>query len=250
MPVGAAIASVGSSVAGGVLGANAASNNAKLAQQAAQQGNQLIGTQMGQNTSNLQPFVSGGQNDFSALNALLGVGGGPGAQAAQSQAFDNYRNSTNYQFLLNQGLQGVEYANAPSFDSSATAKALNNYAQGQAGNALGGYESMLFGGAQLGQTAGANLGQLNTGASEQQSANLLAAAGQQINANNQGVNAITGALKGVTSGLSSFGNAGGGSSALSGLFGGGQAAQQGSAFGQIGQTQNTDLNNMFSATGF
>ncbi len=247
MPVGASLASIAGSAASGIIGANAASNAGKLAQQAATQGNQIISNQMGQNTSNLQPYAQQGQQYNSALAGLLGVGGNPAASAA---AFQNYLGSTNYNFVRNQGLQGVEYANAPSFDSGATAKALDVYNTGLAGNALGGYESMLFGGAQLGQTAGANLGQLNTGASEQQSANLLAAAGQQINANNQGVNAITGALKGVTSGLSSFGNAGGGSSALSGLFGGGQAAQQGSAFGQIGQTQNTDLNNMFSATGF
>lgn len=146
---------------------------------------------------------------------MLGVGGG--GSGAQQQAFQDYLNSTNYQFQLGQGEQGIEYANAPAFNSGATAKALNNYAQGQAGSALQGYESMLMGGSQLGAQSGTALGQLNTGASEQQSANLLAAAGVQGSAGLAGANSISNALKGVTSGLSSFG----GGNALSGFGGSG-----------------------------
>ena len=148
----------------------------------------------------------------------------PGYSAAQSQnAFDQYRNSTNYQFLLNQGLQGVQYANAPNFDSGATAKALNNYAQGQAGNALSGYESQLNTLGGQGIQSGIGLGQLSLTNAQQQSANLLAAAGVQGQAGIAGANALTGAglgIGGALSGLAGNLNGAGFNNALVGLFGG------------------------------
>lgn len=191
--IGAAVSAAGS-IASGIIGANAANRAGQLAQQAAQQGNKLIGNQMTANSGYLDPFVTGGQTDFAGLNALLN---------GDSSAFDRFRNSTNYQFMLNQGLQGVEYANAPAFSSGATAKALNNYAQGMAGNALAGYEQMLLGGAQLGENAGGVLGQLNTQGAEQQSANLLSAAGVQGSAGMAAANALGGAIRG---GVSALGN--------------------------------------------
>ena len=233
MPVGAMAAVSGaSSIAGGLLGSHAANKAGAEAQAAAQQGNQLIGNQMSANSGYLSPFIQGGQGDFSALNALLGVGVNP---AQQQAAFQNYLNSTNYKFMLDQGLNGIEYANAPAFSSSATAKALNNYAQGMAGNALGGYEQLLMGGAGLGETAGSNLAGINTGATEQQSANLLAAAGVQGSAGMASANALTNALHGITSGVSSFSP-----SSLSGLFGsGGQGALGASTGGTYGLSNYT-----------
>lgn len=210
MPVGAivsGVASIGSSVAGGLMGSAAANRAGQLAQQAGQQGNKLIGDQMSANTANLSPYTQAGANDTNALQGLLGVGGNP---AAAAQAWNQYRNSTNYQFRLDQGLQGMEYANAPAFSSSATAKALNNYAQGEAGNALGGYEQLLQGGAGLGAQSALGLGQLNTGAAMQQSGNLLAAAGAQGSAGMAGANAWGNALHGISSGISSFANGLGG----------------------------------------
>lgn len=229
MPVAAITTAVsaGSSIAGGILGSNAANKASQEAQAAAQQGNQLISNQMSANSGYLSPFIQGGQGDFSALNALLGIGGN---QAQQQAAFQNYLNSTNYKFMLDQGLNGIEYANAPAFSSSATAKALNNYAQGMAGNALGGYENMLMGGAGLGENAGSNLANINTGASEQQSANLLAAAGVQGSAGLASANALTNALHGVTSSVSSF-MGGGGAGGLSSLFGSGAQGALGAATG-------------------
>ncbi len=190
-----------------MIGANAASNAGKLAQQAATQGNQIISNQMGQNTADLQPYAQQGQQFNSALAGLLGVGGNP---AASSAAFQNYLGSTNYNFVKNQGEQGVEYANAPNFDSSATAKALDQYTTGLAGNALQGYEGLLQTGAGQGITAGMGLANANTTAAQQQSANLLSAAGVQGSAGLAGANSISNALKGVTSGLSSFGSPSGG----------------------------------------
>ena len=78
--------------------------------------------------------------------------------------------------MLNQGLQGIEYANAPAFNSGATAKALDTYATGQAGNALSGYEGLLQGEQGLGVQAGSALAGVGTNISQQQSNSTNAAA--------------------------------------------------------------------------
>jgi hypothetical protein len=224
MPIGAGIAAVGGSLAGGLIQSNAASQASAAAQAAAAKGNQILSNVQTTTSNNLQPFVNTGQEYNSALAGLLGVGGNP---AASSAAFNNYLDSTNYQFQLGQGEQAVETANAPAFSSSATAKALNNYAQGQAGSALQGYENLLSTGTGQGITAGTNLGSLSNANAGAQASNLLAAAGVQGSADIYGANAITGALSGITSGLSSFGSGNAGS-ALQNLFGGGgQAAVNG-----------------------
>lgn len=235
MPIAAAlpeVLSIGGSIASGVLGADAASNASKAAQQAAATGNAGLQTVQNQTTANLQPFVNQGRSEGSALEDLLGVGGDP---AASKAAFDNYLNSTNYQFQLGQGEQAVETANAPAFSSSATAKALNTYAQGQAGSALAGYEGLLQTGEGQGIGAGTSLGSINTTNATQQASNDLAAAGVTANADVYGASALTNAIKGVTSGLSSAGSgSSGGGSALAGLLGGGSSPGYSTAFNQPG----------------
>ena len=227
MPVGSAIASIGSSVIGGIVGSGAANKAGQEVEQAAQQGVSTLQGVQQQSTSNLQPYALQGQQYNSELAGLLGLGGN---QAASQQAFQNWLGSTNYQFELGQGLQGVEYANAPAFSSSATAKALNNYAQGQAGQYLGNYEGLLQTGAGQGIQAGIGLANANTQNALGQAQTLLTGATGEANAGLIGANQIQGALRGINSGLSSFSSAGGGS-ALAGLFGGGQYGGSSAATG-------------------
>lgn len=198
MPVGAAIGgSVASgigSVANGVLGANAAGTASKAAQQAAAEDKAYSEGIYNTAQTNVNPYINSGSNATSALSGLLGTGGDP---AASQTAFNNYLNSTNYKFQLGQGEQGVEYANAPAFNSSATAKALNNYAQGQAGSALQGYEGLLQGQSQLGSSSALGLGQIGTNIAQQVSnANNFAANGIGVGAQ-QTANAYGNALNGV-----------------------------------------------------
>ena len=87
MPIGSAIATIGSSVVGGIVGSGAASKGQQEIQQAARQGNQILSGVQQQSTSNLQPYPQTGQEYNSALAGLLGVGGNP--QASQ-QAFQNW----------------------------------------------------------------------------------------------------------------------------------------------------------------
>jgi hypothetical protein len=151
------------------------------------------------NTANEQPFVNAGQTSTTSLEGLLGIGGNP---AASSAAFQNYLGSTNYQFQLGQGEDAIKTANAPDFNSGATAKALNNYAQGQAGNALSGYEGMLGGLTNTGAGAANALGQQGEAFAAQTASNNNAAAGLEANSNIQGANALSGLSSGVASGLS------------------------------------------------
>lgn len=127
---------------------------------------------------------------------LLGLGADP---AAARRAFDTFRNSTNYDFLLNQGTQAVKTANAPSFNSGATAKALLNYGQGMAGNALAGYEGLLAGQQQLGTQAALGLGSIGVGASGQFSSANNNAAGIAGSAGIYGANTQGSALQGLSS---------------------------------------------------
>lgn len=201
MPAGAAAAAtVGSAVVGGIAGMNAAGANSQLAQDTAKKNNAAAQDVYKTNTGNLQPFVDTGRTANSALEGLLGIGGDPTAAAT---AFANYKNSTNYNFVLDQGLNAVKTANAPSFNSSATAKALNNYAQGQAGSALAGYEGILGGLNTTGEGAAGTLGTLGTQYAGQIASNNNAAAGLEANSNIQGANALSGLASGVASGFTS-----------------------------------------------
>lgn len=220
MPIGAALGISGAATLGSsALQSSAANNAAKDAAQA--QANTLAWEKQvyGDTSKNVQPTITQGTAAGNELAGLLGTGGDPAAAAA---AFDNYRNSTNYQFQLNQGLNGIEYANAPAFKSSATAKALNNYAQGQAGNALSGYEGLLSGQQSLGAQTALGLGGVGVGAGNTiNSANQAAAASEGSAALASGAsqaNALSGIASLINQGLSqsSFGGGGSGASEFNG----------------------------------
>ena len=213
MPVGAITGAA--SLGGAALQASATNNASKSAQDAAAQNlafNKQVFTTA---QNNLNPYIANGTTANTELSGLLGTGGDP---TAATNAFNKYLDSTNYNFVKNQGLQGIQYANAPSFNSGATAKALDTYNTGLAGNALSGYESLLTG--QSGQGVNA------AGALNGVGVNLapVNAAATQYGANAQGTaaattgNAFTNALKNIGGSASSYVGGGG---TFGGLFGGG-----------------------------
>ena len=206
MPAAATAAITGgSAIIGGIAQSNAADAANKAAQRASAanlaQAQKIYGEEQG----NLNPFIQGGQSANTEELGLLGIGGNP--QAANN-AFNQFRNSTNYNFLLNQGLQGVQSANAQSFNSGATMKALNNYAQGMAGNALSGYMGQLNTLGGQGVQAASNLGSFGQNYTQQSAGfrnNAANVAGSAANAQaNAFTNALGGFTKAVTPGLSSF----------------------------------------------
>lgn len=240
MPAG--IASAVGGVANAIIGSGAAGSAQKQFQQATNQSLGFENQVFGQASQNLQPFVGYGQTSGNALMGLLGIGGNP--QAA-NQAFQNYLKSTPYQFLLNQGLQGQAYLNAPNLISGATEKALNNYAQGMAGQAIFPYLNMLQGQQGMGIQAGTNLGQIGTNIAglEQQAnfSNANAQAGLGMYKAGGWQNALSGltGMLGQSSfggGLNAFGNMGFGPSGMGnvlGLPGSATAQQAAMGFGNV-----------------
>ena len=132
--------SAAASLGGAALQANAAGQAGKAGQAAADA--TVRANQQSLNTigNDVNPIIGYGNSAGNELAGLLGTGGNPAASRA---AFDTFRNSTNYNFLLKQGEQAQGFLNAPNLDSGATGKALINYGQGMAGNALQGYEGLL-----------------------------------------------------------------------------------------------------------
>lgn len=76
------------------------------------------------------------------LSGLLGLGGD---QAAGEAAFGQYRDSTGYQFRVDEGMRGIEGSRAARgiLNSGATAKSLNEYSQGMASQEFSNYLEQL-----------------------------------------------------------------------------------------------------------
>jgi hypothetical protein len=88
------------------------------------------------NTS-LSPVVSHASTGSNAIADLLGLNGGNG----QNQAFDNFRNSSGYNFLRDQGIQGIE-GNAAAkglLGSGSYGKSIATYSNNLADNFLNSY---------------------------------------------------------------------------------------------------------------
>lgn len=222
MPLGAAIGAV-SAIGGGLLQSGAASAAAKKVEAANQQNQAFLGGVYNTAGQNLAPELQNNVGASSELAGLLGIGGNP---QASNTAFNNYLNSTNYNFLKSQGENALEYANAPAFNSGATGKALINYGQNMAGNALQGYEQMLYGQQGLGTQAALGLGQIGSSVGSTMANSNLQAAGAAGSAGMAGATAWGNAfnnLSGIANQAltqSSFGGLGGssGSSATGGNY--------------------------------
>lgn len=202
MPAGAiAAGSAAAGLGGAAIQSGAANDASKAAQNAANNSLNFQKDVYSQAQSNLNPYAQTGQQANSALSNLLGVGGN---QAASDAAFKNYLGSTNYNFVKDQGLQGIEYANAPQFNSGATAKALDQYNTGLAGNALSGYENLLQGQSGQGVQAASALNGVGVGlAGANNAANQYGANAQGQAAAATG-NAWTGALNNLGKAASSY----------------------------------------------
>tara|TARA_B100000678_G_scaffold289414_1_gene299908 strand:- start:9810 stop:10268 length:459 start_codon:yes stop_codon:yes gene_type:complete len=112
--------------------------------------------------------ITGGNNAFSRMSALLGLGGD---QEAAQEGFNNYLDSTGYQSMLKSGSDaiGSNMAARGAFRSGATGKALTKFGQDLGQQKFGDY---------LGQLA--NLSGMGL-----QSAGILAGAGGQSTSRQQ-----------------------------------------------------------------
>jgi hypothetical protein len=110
---------------------------------------------LGEGLNELQPWYASGQQALNQQNALLGLGGD---QNAANQAFDNFRNSTGYQFRFNQGQNALQNSAAAkgSLFSGAAGKALQDYGQNLASAEFGNYFGNLNALSQNGFNAAGN----------------------------------------------------------------------------------------------
>jgi hypothetical protein len=85
--------------------------------------------------------ISTGTGASAQLGNMLGLNGPQG----QNDAFNNWKNSTGYQFGLDQGMQSVtgNAATQGLLNSGSTAKALNTYGQNYANTQYGNYTGQL-----------------------------------------------------------------------------------------------------------
>lgn len=217
------------SVGSGLIGSNAAKSAAKNSTNAANQANQNATNVYNTNQANLNPYISTGTNATNNLAGLLGIGG----NAAGSQdAFNNYLNSSNYNFTKDQGQKSLASQNAATYGSGATGKALIGYGQNLAQNTLGGYESMLQGLGNQGMGAASSLGGLGNQYAGQYANTLTNGADQANQANLVAAKQQQGMLQGLGTGAATSG----GQSALSGFGTGIQNAWTnlgGPSFGQM-----------------
>lgn len=211
-----ALASAGSSIAGGIMGGNAAKKAAGQEASSIQQGINYLQSNYNTTASNLQPFIGGGTQ---AMNTLLGFYGlGPNPQGAQA-GFNQFQQTPFYQFPFQQGMLGVNRALAASglIGSGAALKEGAQFAQGLASSGLGTYLSGLSGLAGSGQNAATSLGQIGAGVGQ----NVLGATSNQGLALGGGItgsnNALQQGFQNAFGPLSTFGNnvIGGGTSSTS-----------------------------------
>jgi hypothetical protein len=120
----------------------------------------------------------------------------PSAQQRYENAFNNFRNSTGYNFRLNEGINAINsgYAGAGSIKSGAAMKAINDYGQNMASGEFANYLAAL--GNQ--QAIGSNAASAQAGVSQNLGNSLANIAMQQGNNN---------ANAALARGSSGFGNA-------------------------------------------
>lgn len=205
MAIGSAIASGVGSVAGGVASGKGAAKAARIQAQTADKNRQLYQNLINQYTSDISPYTTSGTNALTAQENLLGLNGAAGT-GAQQQAFNNFNNSTGYQWGLNNGLNAINsnaYASGDA-DSGATLKALQDRGTQLANSQFNTYYNDLNGLSNQGLDAYRSLAnEMNTATSGEASSNTAAA-----NASSSGVlgetSAATTGLNGLTNSLSSL----------------------------------------------
>lgn len=190
MPVAAigAVAGVGSAL----LQNRAAGKAASAANRASEQANALQQQQYEQTRSDLSPYLQQGQNALAGINRL------------NAGDYSGFQNSPDYQFALQQGLQGVDRSAAArgALYSGGQQADLTNYAQGMASQQLGQYRNNLMSLANMGASSGsalAGVGQNYAGAVGNNLTNGANATGSAALTQGNNLSQLTAGLGGLAS---------------------------------------------------
>jgi len=224
MPIALVAAGIGAAgaVASSAISAGANNNAANIAAQNNANNDALAQNEYNSTKALIQPYVDQGDTASTALQGFLGLGGDP---AATQTAFNNYLDSTGYQFTKQQGVDAAEQSASAKglLNSGAALKALDTYGTGLADQYGQQYVDNLNTVASRGASAVTALtGAGNTNVAAQTANNNLgttaagAAATANATATNSAINALTGAT-GQVLGASSF-NGGGAANALTGGY--------------------------------
>lgn len=142
---------------GSLIGGHSASSAAGQAAQQSMTGyNYLTGK------NGTQGYVDSGNNANNMQAQLLGAAP---LGAGTSNAFNNYLNSAGYKFQLGQGIDAINGSQAARgiLNSGSTAKALESFGQGLAGQTFNNYLDQLGNVSQSGLTAAGQIGAAGTG---------------------------------------------------------------------------------------
>lgn len=140
LAIAAGVAAVGT-VAGAAIQSKAAKKAAATQAEATNSSNALQKQVYDQNAATLAPYVQSGNAAGTQINSMLGLGG----SQAQNDAFENYRNSTGYQFRLGEGMNALNsgYAGAGVIRSGAAMRGAVEYGQNFASNEAANYMNLL-----------------------------------------------------------------------------------------------------------
>ena len=197
--IGGGLSALGS-LAGGIVGSDAASKAARQQAQAYNQAQQFQQNVYNQTDQNLSPYVGTGTNALYSLASLLGLPGGSSGQGSgAAAAYQAFTDPPYYQFPLQQGEQSLDQSAAARglALSGGQMNALQHYAQNYAGQQFGDYMNALSGLAGMGSSAAFALGSQGNASA----GTLLNALGGQGNALARGTTASSSAL------MSGIGNA-------------------------------------------
>lgn len=203
------------------MSSSAASSAAGQQAAAADRAAQAAQAQQAQVRADLSPYRDTGQAGLSALQASLGLGGG-GPNLLSSNGINSLtfqptqaqlEATPGYQFIRNQGMQGVASSNAAQGRgiSGAALKGAAQFAEGLAGTTLGQQQQIFQSNlgnvinplqnlANLGQTAATQTGQNSLASTNASNAALIGGA-------NASAAGTIGSANALSSGLNSLGSA-------------------------------------------
>lgn len=204
LAIGAAASAAGG-VATGVMSSNAASSAAKAQQASVGQALGLEQANLAQTGTNLQPYMTAGTNALSSIQQMLGLGTGAGG-ANGAPNYNAFTSSPGYQFMLNQGNQGIQNsAMAQGGMTGNTMKALQQFGQQEAGTSFQQFLQNLSSLSGSGQNAASTLGQIGGNITGNMGAQTIGAGNAAAAGTVGSSNALTG---GINSALTSLGQAG------------------------------------------